>query len=70
VSRLNAAHGVVPTHLPYRGSAAAMQNLIARRIDYFCALGAAAMAPLEASSAKAMAGLTSERSGLFPAGLR
>jgi hypothetical protein len=47
-----------------------MQNLIAGRIDYFCALGAAAIGPLEAGSAKGMAGLTSERSGLFPAGLR
>jgi hypothetical protein len=39
-------------------------------IDYFCALGAAAMGPLEAGSAKAIAVLTSERSSPFPAGLR
>jgi tripartite-type tricarboxylate transporter receptor subunit TctC len=65
---LNAALGIVPTHVPYRGSAAAMQNLIAGRIDYFCVLGAAAMGPLEAGSAKAIAVLTSERSHLVPVG--
>ena len=43
-----------------------MQDLIAGRIDYFCALGAAAMGPLEAGNAKAMALLTSDRSPLFP----
>ena len=66
-ARLNTALGIEPTHVPYRGSALAMQDLIAGRIDYFCALGAAAMGPLEAGNAKAVALLTSERSELFPA---
>jgi tripartite-type tricarboxylate transporter receptor subunit TctC len=44
-----------------------MQDLIAGRIDYFCALGAAATGPLEAGSAKAIAVLTNGRSDLFPA---
>ncbi|MEA3025163.1 MAG: hypothetical protein QOF91_448 [Alphaproteobacteria bacterium] len=65
-AKLNAAIGVEPTHVPYRGSGLAMQDLIAGRIDYFCALGAAAMGPLEAGNAKAMGLLTSERSDLFP----
>jgi tripartite-type tricarboxylate transporter receptor subunit TctC len=65
-AKLNAALGVDPTHVPYRGSGLAMQDLIGGRIDYFCALGAAAMGPLEAGNAKAMALLTSERSTLFP----
>ena len=65
-AKLNAALGIEPTHVPYRGSGLAMQDLIAGRIDYFCALGAAAMGPLEAGNAKAMALLTSERSALFP----
>jgi tripartite-type tricarboxylate transporter receptor subunit TctC len=65
-SRLNAALGVSPTHVPYRGSGQAMQDLIGGRIDYFCALGAAAMGPLEGGTAKAIALLTGERSTLFP----
>jgi tripartite-type tricarboxylate transporter receptor subunit TctC len=66
-ARLNAALGVEPTHVPYRGSGLAMQDLIAGRIDYFCALGAAAVGPLEAGNARAVALLTNERSDLFPA---
>jgi tripartite-type tricarboxylate transporter receptor subunit TctC len=66
-ARLNAAIGVEPTHVPYRGSGLAMQDLIGGRIDYFCALGAAAMGPIEAGNARALALLTSERSDLFPA---
>jgi tripartite-type tricarboxylate transporter receptor subunit TctC len=66
-ARLNSALGVELTHVPYRGSALAMQDLIAGRIDYFCALGAAAMGPLEGGNAKALALLSSERSELFPA---
>jgi tripartite-type tricarboxylate transporter receptor subunit TctC len=65
-AKLNAVLGIEPTHVPYRGSGLAMQDLIAGRIDYFCAFGAAAMGPLEAGNAKAMALLTSERSALFP----
>jgi tripartite-type tricarboxylate transporter receptor subunit TctC len=65
-ARMNAAMGVDATHIPYRGSAQAMQDLLAGRIDYFCALGAAAMAPLEGGTAKAIAILSRERSQLFP----
>jgi len=65
-AKLNAALGINPTHVPYRGSGLAMQDLIGGQIDYFCALGAAAMGPLEGGNAKAMALLTSERSPLFP----
>jgi tripartite-type tricarboxylate transporter receptor subunit TctC len=65
-AKLNAALGIDPTHVPYRGSGLAMQDLIAGRIDYFCAFGAAAMGPMEAGNAKGIALLTSERSALFP----
>jgi tripartite-type tricarboxylate transporter receptor subunit TctC len=65
-AQLNAAIGVDLTHVPYRGSGPAMQDLIAGRIDYFCALGAAAMPQLSNNNLKALAVLTRERSPLFP----
>lgn len=64
--RVNAAIGVDVTHIPYRGSAQAMQDLFAGRLDYYCALGAAAVGPLESKQAKGIAILTRERSPLFP----
>jgi tripartite-type tricarboxylate transporter receptor subunit TctC len=66
-ARLNAALAIEPIHVPYRGSSLAMQDLIGGRIDYFCAVAAAAIGPLEANNAKAIALLTRERSELFPA---
>ena len=57
-AKLNAALGIAPIHVPYRGSGLAMQDLIGGRLDYFCALGAAATGPLESGNAKAIALLT------------
>ena len=65
--RVNAAIGVDVTHVSYRGSAQAMQDLFAGRIDYYCALAAAAVGPLESKQAKGIAILTRDRSPLFPA---
>ena len=42
-----------------------MQDLIAGRIDYFCALAAAAMPQLTGNSMKAIAIMTRERSPLL-----
>jgi tripartite-type tricarboxylate transporter receptor subunit TctC len=64
--RVNAAIGADVTHVPYRGSAQAMQDLFAGRLDYYCALGAAAVGPLTSKQAKGIAILTRERSPLFP----
>jgi tripartite-type tricarboxylate transporter receptor subunit TctC len=65
-AQLNAAIGVETVHVPYRGSPPAMQDLIAGRIDYFCALAAAAMPLLAGNSIKAIAIMTRERSALLP----
>jgi len=65
-AQLNAALGVDVTHIPYRGSPPAMQDLIAGRIDYFCALAAAAMPQLTSNSMRAVAILTRNRSPLLP----
>jgi tripartite-type tricarboxylate transporter receptor subunit TctC len=65
-AQLNAALGVDVTHVPYRGSPPAMQDLIAGRIDYFCALAAAAMPQISSNSMRAVAILTRNRSPLLP----
>jgi tripartite-type tricarboxylate transporter receptor subunit TctC len=65
-ARTLAAVGVETTHIPYRGSAQALQDLAAGRIDYYCSLGAAVPTQLEAKTAKAIANLARERSSLFP----
>jgi tripartite-type tricarboxylate transporter receptor subunit TctC len=65
-TRVNAALGIHPQHVPYRGSGQAMQDLAGGRIDYFCALGAAAVGPLASKTAKPIALLGRERSPLFP----
>ncbi len=65
-ARLDAAIGIDITHVTYRGSAQAMQDLFAGRIDFYCALAAAAVGPLESKQAKAIAILTRDRSPLFP----
>jgi tripartite-type tricarboxylate transporter receptor subunit TctC len=65
-ARINAAMGVDVTHVSYRGSAQAMQDLFAGRIDYYCSLAAAAVSPIESKQAKAIAILTRDRSPLFP----
>ena len=65
-ARINAAMGIDVTHVVYRGSAQAMQDLFAGRIDYYCSLAAAAVGPIESKQAKAIAILTRDRSPLFP----
>jgi tripartite-type tricarboxylate transporter receptor subunit TctC len=65
-AQLGAAIGVDVTHVPYRGSPPAMQDLIAGRIDYFCALAAAAMPQIASDSMRAIAVLTKNRSPLLP----
>ena len=59
---LNSAIGVTVTHVPYRGGAQAMQDLIAGRIDYQCPLLPIAKPYIESGSVKAIALLSRERS--------
>lgn len=65
-ARLNAAIGVNPTHVPYRSAAPGLQDLMAGRIDYFCALAAAAMGPVSNNSVRAISLLTAEPTPIFP----
>jgi tripartite-type tricarboxylate transporter receptor subunit TctC len=62
----NVAIGVAVTHVPYRGLAPAMQDLLAGRIDYLCPTITTAMAQLQSRAVQAPAVLGSERSPVFP----
>ncbi len=65
-AQLNAAAGIDAVHVPYRGSAPAMQDAMAGRIDYICALGAAAIPQMENKTLNPLASLTKVRSPLAP----
>jgi tripartite-type tricarboxylate transporter receptor subunit TctC len=64
---LNVAMGVSITHVPYRGSAIALQDMIAGRVDYHCLNASAAIPHLEGKTAKAITMTTKQRSPTFPA---
>jgi len=64
---LNAAAGIEVTHVPYRGGAPAMQDLIAGRIDYMCVDTPVALPQIESKTVKPIAVLTRGRSPSLPA---
>jgi tripartite-type tricarboxylate transporter receptor subunit TctC len=63
---VNLAIGINVTHVPYRGAAPAMQDLIAGRIDYQCPDSPTSLAQIEAGTVKALAVLTRDRSPRLP----
>jgi len=63
---VNGAIGINVTHVPYRGAAPAMQDLIAGRIDYQCPDSPTSIAQIESGTIKAIAVLTAERSPRLP----
>jgi tripartite-type tricarboxylate transporter receptor subunit TctC len=63
---INLAIGINVTHVPYRGAAPAMQDLIAGRIDYQCPDSPTSVAQIEGGTVKALAVLTAERSARLP----
>jgi tripartite-type tricarboxylate transporter receptor subunit TctC len=63
---LNSAIGIDVTHIPYRGGAPAMQDLIAGRIDYQCPLAAIAIPHIRSNQVKAIAILADKRSSSLP----
>ena len=64
---LNAAIGINVTHVPYRGAAPAIQDLIAGRIDYQCPDTPFAIPQIQSRMVKAIAILTRDRSPGLPA---
>jgi tripartite-type tricarboxylate transporter receptor subunit TctC len=63
---LNAAVGVHVTHVPYRSSGQAMQDMIAGHVDYQCPGSAAAVPSIDGNQIKAIAVLSPERSPALP----
>jgi tripartite-type tricarboxylate transporter receptor subunit TctC len=63
---LNALIGVDVTHVPYRGAAPAMQDLMAGRIDYQCAAFAPVIPQIASNLVKAIALLNRTRSPALP----
>jgi len=63
---INLAIGIKVTHVPYRGAAPAMQDLMAGRIDYQCPDSPTSVAQIESGTVKALAVLTAERSARLP----
>jgi tripartite-type tricarboxylate transporter receptor subunit TctC len=63
---LNAAIAVNVTHIPYRGAAPAMQDLIASRIDYQCPDTPIAIPQIESMMVKPIAILARDRSPSLP----
>lgn len=64
---LNTAIGINVTHVPYRGAAPAMQDLMAGRIDYQCPDTPIAIPQIHSKLVKAIAILTRDRSPSLPA---
>ena len=62
----NAVIGVHVTHVPYRGGAPALQDLIGGRIDYLCLTDLTALAQIESGTIKGIAVLGPNRSPNLP----
>jgi tripartite-type tricarboxylate transporter receptor subunit TctC len=63
---LDTALGVTVTHVPYRGTGPAMQDLQAGRIDYLCEIITTAKPQADGGSVKALATLSPQRSPVLP----
>jgi tripartite-type tricarboxylate transporter receptor subunit TctC len=63
---LNSAIGVNVQHVPYRGSAPALQDLLAGRIDYLCDAVSTELGPIKAGSVKPIAVLARRRAAVLP----
>jgi len=63
---LNMAIGVTTTHVPYRGSGPAMNDLIGGQVDYFCDTVSGGVPQIQANTVKALAYFGKTRSPALP----
>ncbi len=63
---LDQAMGVKITHVPYRGSGPAMQDLLGGRIDYICEQVSTAIQQIRGGTVKAIATMGLSRSDVLP----
>lgn len=63
---LNMAIGVNVTHVPYRGTGPAMQDIMGRRIDYICDVTSTTAPLVRAGEVKALALLSPARNAAMP----
>jgi tripartite-type tricarboxylate transporter receptor subunit TctC len=63
---LNTAMGADITHVPYKGTGPAMQDLVGSRIDYLCEIISTAKPQIDGNTVKALAIMTKDRSPVLP----
>jgi tripartite-type tricarboxylate transporter receptor subunit TctC len=63
---LNATIGTDVQHVPYRGSAPAMQDLVGGQIDFMCDIVSTALPQIQAKAVKALAMLSKTRAASLP----
>jgi len=63
---LNTAMGTDITHVPYKGTGPAMQDLVAGRIDFLCEIISTAKPQIDGGTVRALAIMTKDRSPVLP----
>ncbi|HEY7662778.1 MAG TPA: tripartite tricarboxylate transporter substrate binding protein [Xanthobacteraceae bacterium] len=63
---LNAHMGTQITHVPYRGTGPAMQDVMAGRVDFLCDVVSTALPQIRAGTVKAIAMLSNTRAAVLP----
>ena len=63
---LDRAMGTSITHVPYRGTGPAMQDLVGGRIDFLCEIAVTAVPNIQSGTVRAFANLSNSRSGVLP----